>query len=208
LLTSLPSRRTRVLAAVASCYALAASLVGCNTHNPVLADLFIPLPPAAPVTNAPRHPPPPKRQRIVIVQEEVVKPPEIDYAAIYQTLPRDKKGVVDWMRSLSENLITPKPGIDPAAEPAKVKEGDIEFVNAAESGKAATFRHATHTQWLTCKNCHNSIFKKSEDNLQFTHDEMEKGKYCGACHFSVVVVQSGCKGCHAGKKPAVPAAAS
>ena len=183
-------------------------LAGCNTHNPVLADLFIPLPPSAPVSNSPRHPPPAKQEQIVIVQEEVIKPPDIDYASIYQALPRDKKNAVDWMRSLSENLITPKPGLDPAAVPAKTTDAEIEFVPDGNPGKAATFRHATHTQWLSCKNCHNSVFKKSDENLQFTHDEMETGKYCGACHFKVVVVQSGCKGCHAGKKPAAPAAAS
>ena len=82
------------------------------------------------------------------------------------------------------------------------------FAHEGNPGKAATFRHATHTQWLACKNCHSSIFKKRDDNLQFTHDEMETGKYCGACHFKVVVVQSGCKGCHAAKKPAGATAAA
>jgi c(7)-type cytochrome triheme protein len=139
---------------------------------------------------------------MVIVQEEVVRPPDIDYAGIYQTLPRDGKGVVDWMRAMSENVITPKPGIAPEAQPAKVIDSEIQFVPDGNPGKAATFRHATHTQWLSCKNCHNAVFKKSDENLQFTHDEMEAGKYCGACHFKVVVVQNGCKGCHAVKKKA------
>jgi c(7)-type cytochrome triheme protein len=175
-------------------------LAGCHSASPLLADLFVPLPPSGPVKNLPRHPPPPKAQPILIVQEEVIKPPDIDWAGIYAALPRDKKGKVDWMRSLDEKLITPKPGIDPAAEPADTTDEEIQFVNDGEPGKPATFRHTTHTQWLTCKNCHSAIFKKRSDNLQFTHDDMEAGKYCGACHFKVVVVQSGCAGCHPKKK--------
>ena len=170
-----------------------------------MADLFVPLPPSAPVSNPPRHPPPPKAVPIVIEQAEVIKPPDIDYAGIYAQLPRDSKGAVDWMRALDEKTITPKPGVDPTAEPASTADYEITFTNEG-SGKSATFRHTTHTQWLSCKNCHSGIFKKKDDNLQFTHDEMEAGKYCGACHFKVVIVQSGCKGCHAAKKPAAPPA--
>lgn len=178
-------------------------LVGCHSARPVLDDLFIPLPPSAPVSNSPRHLPPPKVVPIVIVQAEVIKPPDIDYLGIYQALPRDSKGAVDWMNALSESVITPKPGIDPAAEPARTTDAEIEFIPEGNPGKAATFRHATHTQWLSCKNCHNSVFKKTDENLQFTHDDMEeKGLYCGACHFKVVVLPGGCKGCHAKKKAA------
>jgi len=199
----------RCLALLLTVLAVAWLLVGCNPHGPIMTDLFVPLPPSGEVKNAPRHPPPEKQAPIVIEQAEVIKPPDVDWAAIYQALPRDSKGAVDWMRALDEKTITPKAGIDPAAEPASTTDAEIVFTNEGNPGKAATFRHATHTQWLACKNCHSSIFKKRDENLQFTHDEMETGKYCGACHFKVVVVQSGCKGCHAGKKPAVtPAAAS
>lgn len=183
-------------------------LVGCNPHGPLIDDLFVPLPPSAEVKNQPRHPPPAKQEQIVIVQAEVIKPPDIDWTGLYQGLPRDNKGAVDWMRALDEKLVTPKPGIDPAAEPASTTDSEIVFTPDGNPGKSATFRHATHTQWLSCKNCHSAIFKKRDENLQFTHDEMETGKYCGACHFKVVVVQSGCKGCHAAKKPAATAASA
>ncbi|HWJ04387.1 MAG TPA: c(7)-type cytochrome triheme domain-containing protein [Steroidobacteraceae bacterium] len=183
-------------------------LVGCHSRSGLMADLFVPLPPTAPVKNAPRHPPPVKKPPMVIIQEEVVRPPDVDWRGIYQALPRDNKGTVDWMRALDEKLITPKFGIDPAAEATSATDSEITFVHADAPNKPAVFRHATHGQWLSCKNCHSGIFKKRSENLQFTHDDMKAGKYCGACHFSVVVVQSGCKGCHAAKKPATPAAAA
>jgi c(7)-type cytochrome triheme protein len=175
-------------------------ILSAHAQGTVLDKVFVPLPPSSPKVKQPlRHPPPPKEQVIVIVQEETIKPPDIDWAAMYQGLPRDSKGVVDWMRALSDNLITPKSGIDDTAEAASTKDSEIEFTHKDNPGKPVIFRHATHTQWLACKNCHSAIFKKKEDNLQFTHDEMEKGLYCGACHGKVVVVPGACKGCHVKK---------
>jgi c(7)-type cytochrome triheme protein len=202
------SRSPTIAARLFAALGLLIVLLGCQPKAGLLADLFVPLPPSAPVKNAPRHPPPPKAQPIVIVQEEVIKPPDIDWTGLYANLPRDSKGVVDWMRALDEKLITPKPGIDPAAEPASTMDSEVTFVPDGNPGKTAVFRHATHTQWLSCKNCHPALFKKRSENLQFTHDDMDAGKYCGACHKKAVFVPSGCKGCHAGKKPATPAAAA
>ena len=190
-------------ALIALLAALAGALLlgGCNPQSPLLTSIFVPLPPSTKVQHPPRHPPPPKKEVVVaVVKEEVFVPPPIDWNANYLLLPRDSKGAVDWMRALSENLITPKPGIDPAAEEAPTEEEEVEFVPKDEPSRAVTFRHATHTQWLTCKNCHSAIFKKRSDNLQFNHEDMDAGKYCGTCHFKVVVVQSGCKGCHMKKK--------
>lgn len=175
---------------------------GCNSASPLMADLFVPLPPVAAVKNPPRHPPPVRVAPVVIVREEVVRPPEVDWASIYQALPRDAKGTVDWMRALDEKTLTLKPGLVPEAEAAQTYDSDIEFFNTESPEKKATFRHATHTQWLSCKNCHPALFKKRSENLQFTHDDMDAGKYCGACHKKVVVLQGGCKGCHAKKNPA------
>jgi c(7)-type cytochrome triheme protein len=204
----MPRRPIALATLVTTLIGTVALLVGCHSQSPVLADLFVPLPPSTPpVKNLPRHPPPPKEVPIVIVQEETIKPPEVDWAGIYAALPRDAKGNVDWMRALGENVITPKAGVDPAAEPASTMDSEIVLTPDDNPGKSATFRHATHTQWLACKNCHPALFKKRDENLQFTHDDMKTGKYCGACHFTVVVIPSGCKGCHAGKKPAATAAA-
>lgn len=178
-------------------------LAGCNPGSPLLSDLFVPLPPPpAKVRNPPRHPPPARQQPVVVVRQEVVKPPEIDWSSVYQGLPRDTKGVVDWMRALDEKTITPKPGIADDATAASTYDSELEFFNEGSPEKKAMFRHTTHTQWLGCKNCHPGLFKKRSENLQFTHDDMDAGRYCGACHTKVVVVQSGCKGCHARKTPA------
>jgi c(7)-type cytochrome triheme protein len=173
---------------------------GCSPNSPTLAGIFVPLPPSTKTKNPPRHPPPAKPEVVTLVMDDVVVLPTIDWNAIYLELPRDGKGVVDWMRALSENTITPKPGIDAATPEASTTDEEVEFIPREKPSKNATFRHATHTQWMACKNCHPAIFKKKSDNLQFTHDDMDAGKYCGACHGKVVVVQGGCNGCHVKKK--------
>jgi c(7)-type cytochrome triheme protein len=200
----------RPASVAATCVALLvgfAALQGCHGKSPLLADLFVPLPPTADVKNLPRHPPPPKEKPVEIELAEVIRPPDIDWTALYAGLPRDSKGAVDWMKALDEKTLTLKVGVTPEAEPAKAYDSEIELFNTETPGKTATFRHTTHTQWLACKNCHPAIFKKKSDNLQFTHDDMDAGKYCGACHKKVVVLPGGCKGCHAGKKPAAAAPA-
>lgn len=176
-------------------------LAGSAAQGSVLSGIFVPLPPSTPKTRPPpRHPPPPKPVVVELVLEEVQRPPEVDWNAIYAELPRDDKGVVDWMRALTEMTITPKPGIDPEATEASTKDEEVEFIPNDKPSRNVTFRHATHTQWMSCKNCHSAIFKKKSDNLQFTHDDMDAGKYCGACHGKVVVLPGGCYGCHVKKK--------
>jgi c(7)-type cytochrome triheme protein len=44
---------------------------------------------------------------------------------------------------------------------------------------AARFSHWSHNQYH-CYSCHPSVFPKK--NKGFTHEEMEAGKFCGACH--------------------------
>jgi len=43
----------------------------------------------------------------------------------------------------------------------------------------ALFDHWTHDQYR-CYACHPGIFPQRK--LGFTHDDMDKGLYCGACH--------------------------
>lgn len=184
-------------------FAVAGLLVGCNTQSPTFSSILVPLPPASSKSRPPaRHPPPPKPVVLEVVVEQVQRPPEVDWNAIYAELPRDNKGTVDWMRALTEQTIKPKPGIDPEAPEANTTDDEVVLTPTGNPSKYVTFRHATHTQWMSCKNCHPAIFKKKADNVQFTHDDMDAGKYCGACHGKVVVVPGGCYGCHVKKKAA------
>jgi c(7)-type cytochrome triheme protein len=44
---------------------------------------------------------------------------------------------------------------------------------------AALFRHSSHAQ-LSCYACHPGVFPRHR--LGFTHQQMEGGRFCAACH--------------------------
>jgi c(7)-type cytochrome triheme protein len=54
----------------------------------------------------------------------------------------------------------------------------IPMLEAHDEG-AALFSHWEHGQYR-CYSCHTEIFPQSK--VGFTHTEMKKGEYCGACH--------------------------
>ena len=60
----------------------------------------------------------------------------------------------------------------------------------------ALFSHWTHGQF-GCFACHPSIFPQRK--MTFTHDEMDKGLYCGTCHNSQLAFapdDTDCETCH------------
>lgn len=48
-----------------------------------------------------------------------------------------------------------------------------------DPAEAALFSHWEHEQYK-CFVCHDSIFPQKK--VGFTHDDMDAGRYCGACH--------------------------
>jgi len=66
----------------------------------------------------------------------------------------------------------------------------------ADNEDDAFFPHSSHTQWLSCKNCHMSIYPYRRNPA--TMKEMKKGKSCGVCHGKNKVAFSlkACDRCH------------
>jgi len=199
-------------------------LVGCSTP-PVLVrmaqgvrDVIVSIPPAlfdmpapggtdpgdAPVVNHPR------RERIVDPNIEEYKrlaalaaaraklPPPANWAEMYQRLPKDDDDNIDWMAALSDKTITPSGVVDASAKDVgKTSDDDIELSTSGKPNRMVVFSHAAHTQWLTCTNCHNAIFKREAGDATITMEAIDDGQYCGVCHDKVALAQpSGCKGCH------------
>ena len=46
----------------------------------------------------------------------------------------------------------------------------------------AAFSHAFHTAVFSCDNCHLGLFGMKKTAGRMTMDDMNKGKFCGACH--------------------------
>jgi len=60
----------------------------------------------------------------------------------------------------------------------------------------ATFSHWSHSEY-GCFVCHPTLFPQQKQS--FTHDDMDKGMYCGACHNGKLAFAPGdadCETCH------------
>jgi len=112
-----------------------------------------------------------------------------------ELLPKDYKKKADWAAAVEQGLIRPRAGADPNTQ--YVKTFQYDFIMPAEKPKnEAYFPHSAHTQWLSCKNCHMTIFPYKRNPA--TMKEMKKGASCGACHGkkNVAFSLSNCKRCH------------
>lgn len=64
---------------------------------------------------------------------------------------------------------------------------------------AALFRHGRHDQF-DCSTCHPSLFPMWKAG--FTHQEMDAGRFCGACHDGTAAAginELDCESCHVPK---------
>lgn len=193
---------------------LVALLAACSATNtttrPLLALLFD-IPP--PGKELPSEPPPrlPRRtvqasgpemvisKEYVAMMEDLAKAgPPPDWPEVFKKLPKDDEDNIDWMAALADKIITPRGTIDPKApDEGKTTDDDIELATSGKPARMVIFSHASHTQWLTCTNCHSAIFKREAGSAKITMDAIDDGKYCGVCHDKVAIAQpSGCKGCH------------
>jgi len=83
---------------------------------------------------------------------------------------------------------------------------DIVYDTAKDSPGPVVFSHDTHVAIVDnkCTGCHPAPFKMLKPVGRMTHDDMNAGRLCGACHDgkTAVGVQDDCEHCH---KPAPPA---
>jgi len=185
-------------------------LAACSSSTPLMAMLFD-IPPPEQVQSSeppPRQPrrslPPPAPDYVVpkaILEhfEAIVKAgPPPNWPKIFEQLPKDDDNNIDWMAALEGKLIAPRGVINETDEDiGKTSDDDIELSTSGKPNRMVIFSHKVHTQWLTCSNCHNTIFKREAGDAKITMDAIDDGKYCGVCHDKVALAQpSGCKGCH------------
>ena len=124
---------------------------------------------------------------------------------VAELLPKDRAGHVDWMQALKAEAIAPRPGLDPKAPEQAVLELDVALASSPTKLFRLTFSHAPHTRWLTCANCHPSLFplRQGSGPTVITMAKIEAGQSCGACHGSVAFGLEGrCARCHAAGRAA------
>lgn len=81
---------------------------------------------------------------------------------------------------------------------AMVGGGDVEF--KVEGAGPVVFSHESHVAgyFLSCTECHDSLFTVKAKHKHVTMGQMEKGLSCGACHNGVRAfsVKENCQLCH------------
>jgi c(7)-type cytochrome triheme protein len=101
---------------------------------------------------------------------------------------------VDWVRSLQEGLIEPRPSLDDSREP-EILETTVLMKNTYPM-LYVRFPHKAHTQWMSCEMCHDRIFLPQEDANPINMGKILEGEYCGLCHGAVSFPLTECNRCH------------
>lgn len=112
-----------------------------------------------------------------------------------ELLPKDYKKNPDWAAAVEQDLVRPRFGADATTQ--YVPAFKYDFIMPHDKPKnEAYFPHSTHTAWLSCQNCHMTIFPYKRNPA--TMKEMRSGASCGACHGkkNVAFSLSACKRCH------------
>lgn len=121
-----------------------------------------------------------------------------DPTASMRNFPKDRRGEVDWVRTLREGVIEPrKSRTDDEWERVIMKPMalDILMKNTAEM-PWVLFPHYQHTEWLACANCHPAIFIPQEHANPINMTRILRGEFCGRCHDKVAFSLWTCERCH------------
>lgn len=106
---------------------------------------------------------------------------------------------VDWVQALKDGIISPRraktsPGTGVEAE-EQAMDMDI-FLDMNGSMPIVRFPHLAHTIWLTCSNCHPSIFVPQSGANPISMSKILAGEQCGICHRAVSFPPTDCGRCH------------
>jgi len=116
-----------------------------------------------------------------------------------KALPGDSAGNVDWVQAIKAAAIAPLPSLDPKAPEQATLDLDVDLTSSPSKLFLVTYPHSTHTQWLTCGNCHPAIFplKRGAEPTVVTMAKILAGEQCGVCHGKVAFGAEGrCARCH------------
>jgi c(7)-type cytochrome triheme protein len=115
-------------------------------------------------------------------------------------LPRARSGYfIDWAAALNDGVIRPRARVGGQGR-MEVLDLDILLVDT-KNMPVVTFPHRTHTEWLSCKNCHDWLFKAQRGANDISMSNIARGRDCGLCHGKVSFPATDCFRCHNGPRP-------
>ncbi len=124
------------------------------------------------------------------------------WAELAKLLPKAAGNSLDWTGGIKAKIIAPRPGTDPKDPEQAPLDLDLELATSSNRLYGAVFPHYAHTQWLSCTNCHPSIYplKREGEPEVVTMAKINAGESCGVCHGKVAFPTTACVRCH----PAAP----
>ncbi|HSF94654.1 MAG TPA: c(7)-type cytochrome triheme domain-containing protein [Thermohalobaculum sp.] len=121
-------------------------------------------------------------------------------ASALRSLPRGRSGnLIDWAAALRDGAIRPRARAGSQGS-MEVLDLDIRFFET-KNMPIVTFPHSTHTEWLSCSNCHDWLFKAQRGANDITMTAIARGRACGLCHGKVAFPATDCFRCHNGPRP-------
>lgn len=112
--------------------------------------------------------------------------------------PKTGGNRVDWVEAVRQGLIAPRHSLDNSGE-KKTRETTIIMRNTL-GFLPVTFPHESHSLWMSCEMCHDSIFIPEVNANDITMLKILDGEYCGLCHGAVAFPLSECNRCHAAER--------
>ncbi len=110
-------------------------------------------------------------------------------------IPRDKFGLVDWVKLADAGLINPAPDLDPSVKDDDPMDLNILLVTAGKM-EDVVYPHKVHTWWLNCDSCHDQLFTMETGATDMNMSGVIKGDWCGRCHAKVAFPLEDCMRCH------------
>jgi len=125
---------------------------------------------------------------------------------VLSQLPR--QGVIDglgnqvrWVHAIESGAIKPRRSRILPEPDIPVLDMDV-LLNLRGSMRVVRFPHKAHTEWLSCKNCHDEIFKPKIGANGLAMYSILNGEQCGRCHGAVSFpVAEQCGLCHSVRRP-------
>ena len=116
------------------------------------------------------------------------------------SLPKDRYGLIDWVKLVDENIIAPRPSLDPDATDNPPLDMDVEIETKGYFVDNVKYPHSVHTYWFDCTACHPGIFTPARGSNNMTMVGISRGEWCGRCHGKVAFPLTDCAKCHSIKK--------
>lgn len=149
----------------------------------------------------------------IAAQAQGVRDNEMAETRLFQTLsaetrnfPKGIDGRPDWVQALDKGLISPRSTKTGEPRPPEnavpMPKDGIVFTNT-QFMPYVVFPHQQHAEWLTCMNCHESLFELKATGRGKGMTAILRGEHCGFCHGRVAFAPEGsCYRCHSKPNPA------